>query len=55
MGVVGVAGRLAYFLNMHSGDILEETNLVVRDRRGDNVVVGQAAESLGVSDRSDGS
>jgi hypothetical protein len=36
-------------------DILEETNLIVRDRRGDNVVIGQATESLGVSDRSDGS
>jgi hypothetical protein len=40
---------------MHRGDILEETNLIVGDRWGDNVVVGQAAESLGVSDRSDGS
>jgi hypothetical protein len=28
--------------------------LVVGDRRGDNVVVGQATESLGVSDRGDG-
>jgi hypothetical protein len=40
---------------MYRGDVLEETNLIVGDRRGDNVVVGQAAESLGVSDRSDGS
>lgn len=56
LGVVGVATLSVYVVLRSLWDnVLEETNLVVGDRWGDDIVIGQASESLWVGDRSDGS